>query len=62
MTVLQFRPRTPEPVSSQATAKSPAYLIKAWLCIVIGLSISPWIHWLEILSERDEEPSRQGRN
>jgi hypothetical protein len=32
---------------------TPSRFAKAWLCIAIGLYISPWISWLEILSEHD---------
>jgi hypothetical protein len=52
MTVLQFKPRQ----QAQATPKheptyTPSQFAKAWLCVAIGLYISPWIQLLDVLSE-----------
>jgi hypothetical protein len=52
MTVLQFKPRqkASEPSKSDPIY-TPSQYAKAWMCVAIGLYISPWIQWLNILSE-----------
>ena len=52
MTVLQFRPRQKaQATSNREPIYTPSQFAKAWICVAIGLYISPWIHWLDILSE-----------
>ena len=52
MTVLQFKPRQTASVPSKPDPiYTPAQYAKAWMCVAIGLYISPWIQWLNILSE-----------
>ena len=61
MTVLQFKPR--QQVSAptkQQPVYTPSQFAKAWLCVAIGFYISPWIQWLDILSE-DVQSSEGGR-
>jgi hypothetical protein len=62
MTVLQFKPRqqASESFPHQPTY-TPSQFGKAWLCVAIGLYISPWIQWLDILSE-DIQSNRPGRD
>jgi hypothetical protein len=62
MTVLQFKPRNgynPAPVAAKRPL-DPTLFVRAWLCVAIGLYISPFIRWLEILSERDVSDEGQG--
>jgi hypothetical protein len=54
MTVIQFRPRQQAQAQAQprrTSSSDPTLYMRAWLCVAIGLYISPWIRWLEILSE-----------
>ena len=52
MTVLQFKPRQKaQATSSHEPTYTPSQFAKAWMCVAIGLYISPWIHWLNLLSE-----------
>ena len=61
MTVLQFKPRqqASAPPNHEPTY-TPSQFAKAWLCVAIGLYISPWIQWLDILSE-DVQSNGAGR-
>lgn len=60
MTVLQFKPRQQvQAVPQHEPMYTPSQFAKAWLCVAIGFYISPWIQWLNILSE-DVQSGQRG--